>query len=65
MVFDIDKPLLKTWWIGYNLDMAFFHFGICETDQRVTSDLDTVEIFTDEASFEARAAVLNIDISEM
>lgn len=64
MSHEINKPSLKTWYIAYPDDEAFYHHGVTETNQLTTIGPENVEEFTNEEEYKTRCLELGIIIEE-
>ena len=62
---EIDKPAQLTYYIAYNDDKVFFHYGETGTMNVTTTALTNMETFIVEADYLARCDVLGIVIEEV
>ena len=58
MTKEISFPAVRTWFIAYSGEANAF--GCVESNQTMTTGLDTLETFTDEEAWEARMEELHI-----
>lgn len=54
--------LTDTWFIGRSSDNQIIHYGFCQTETRLDSGQEIIELFNDENSYIKRLVELGIDL---
>ena len=60
----IKFPSVPTYYISYNNDKAFYHYGVTNPDQQTENIHECMHKFTDKNEYLDKAAELGIEIVE-